>query len=124
MSVELVETRTARVVWADEAEGGPELSLDPSVGPCVIDADRMRQALIMWNGDEVLKNHKYVMRITGDDAQGKAELDNFILPESKYPVIKSATPASTSTSRTHTTPARPWATRTNCSPNTSNLSPP
>jgi type I restriction enzyme R subunit len=50
-------------------------------------AERMRQALILWNGDEVLKNHKYVMRITGDDAQGKAELDNFILPESKYPVI-------------------------------------
>jgi type I restriction enzyme, R subunit len=50
-------------------------------------AERMRQALIMWNGDEVLKNHKYVMRITGDDAQGKAQLDNFILPESKYPVI-------------------------------------
>jgi type I restriction enzyme R subunit len=50
-------------------------------------AERMRQALIMWNGDEVLKNHKYVMRITGDDNQGKAELDNFILPEARYPVI-------------------------------------
>jgi type I restriction enzyme R subunit len=47
----------------------------------------MRQALILWNGDEVVKNHKYIMRITGDDAQGKAELDNFILPESIYPVI-------------------------------------
>jgi type I restriction enzyme R subunit len=50
-------------------------------------AERMRQALIMWNGDEVLKNHKYIMRITGDDTQGKAELDNFILPECRYPVI-------------------------------------
>jgi type I restriction enzyme R subunit len=50
-------------------------------------AERMRQALIMWNGDEVLKNHKYIMRITGDDTRGKAELDNFILPESRYPVI-------------------------------------
>jgi type I restriction enzyme R subunit len=50
-------------------------------------AERMRQALIMWNGSEVLKNHKYVMRITGDDPRGKAELDNFILPESRYPVI-------------------------------------
>ena len=47
----------------------------------------MRQALILWNGDEVVKNQKYVMRITGDDPQGKAGLDNFILPESKYPVI-------------------------------------
>ncbi len=25
--------------------------------------------------------------ITGDNAEGKAELDNFILPESRYPVI-------------------------------------
>lgn len=50
-------------------------------------AERMRQALIMWNGDEVLKNHKYIMRITGDDPRGKAELDNFILPESRWPVI-------------------------------------
>jgi type I restriction enzyme R subunit len=50
-------------------------------------AERMRQALINWNGDEVAKNHKYVMRITGDDPVGKAELDNFILPESRYPVI-------------------------------------
>jgi type I restriction enzyme R subunit len=50
-------------------------------------AERLRQALIMWNGDEVLKNHKYIMRITGDDTQGKAELDNFILPECRYPVI-------------------------------------
>lgn len=41
----------------------------------------MRQALIMWNGDEVLKNHEYIMRMTGD------ELNNFILPESRYPVI-------------------------------------
>jgi type I restriction enzyme, R subunit len=50
-------------------------------------AERMRQALILWNGDEVVKNHKYVMRITGDDNIGKAQLDNFILPESQYPVI-------------------------------------
>jgi type I restriction enzyme, R subunit len=50
-------------------------------------AERMRQALILWNGDEVLKNHKYVMRITGDDPVGKAELDNFILPENRFPVI-------------------------------------
>jgi type I restriction enzyme R subunit len=34
-------------------------------------AERMRQALIMWNGDEVLKNHKYIMRITGDDPRAR-----------------------------------------------------
>ena len=27
------------------------------------------------------------MRITGDNEEGKAELDNFIFPESTYPVI-------------------------------------
>jgi type I restriction enzyme R subunit len=35
----------------------------------------------------VRENRKFVMRITGDDAEGKAELDNFINPESRYPVI-------------------------------------
>lgn len=50
-------------------------------------ATRMRQALANANPDEVLKNHKYVMRITGDDDDGKRELDNFINPEERYPVI-------------------------------------
>ena len=35
----------------------------------------------------VAQNYKYVMRITGDNEQGKAELDNFILPWEPYPVI-------------------------------------
>lgn len=50
-------------------------------------AERMRHALVKENSDLVAQNRKYVMRITGDDAEGKAELDNFILPESQYPVI-------------------------------------
>lgn len=50
-------------------------------------AERMRQALVNENPDLVLENRKYVMRITGDDKEGKEELDNFILPESTYPVI-------------------------------------
>lgn len=50
-------------------------------------AERMRSALANENGDLVAQNRKYVMRITGDDAEGKAELDNFIDPESRYPVI-------------------------------------
>ncbi|GAA2983348.1 type I restriction enzyme R subunit [Microbacterium terrae] len=50
-------------------------------------AERMRSALANENSDLVAKNRKYVMRITGDDAEGKAELDNFIDPESLYPVI-------------------------------------
>jgi len=50
-------------------------------------ANRMRQALINENPEQVAKNRKYVMKITGDDAEGKAELDNFIDPEQDYPVI-------------------------------------
>ncbi|OPY75057.1 MAG: Type-1 restriction enzyme R protein [Syntrophorhabdus sp. PtaU1.Bin153] len=50
-------------------------------------AERMRQALCNENPDEVIKSHKYVMRITGDEEEGKRELDNFINPEETYPVI-------------------------------------
>ena len=50
-------------------------------------AERMRQALVNENTDLVAQNSKYVMRITGDNEEGKAELDNFIFPESRYPVI-------------------------------------
>ncbi len=50
-------------------------------------AARMRQALINENAAEVMKNEKYVMRITGDDPVGSAEVSNFIDPESRYPVI-------------------------------------
>lgn len=50
-------------------------------------AERMRQAMVNENPDLVQENSKYVMRITGDNDEGKAELDNFIFPESKYPVI-------------------------------------
>jgi type I restriction enzyme R subunit len=50
-------------------------------------AERMRQALVNLNPERVKENRKYVMRITGDDAEGKAELDNFINPEVRWPVI-------------------------------------
>ena len=50
-------------------------------------AERMRQALVNENADLVAQNAKYIMRITGDNSEGKAELDNFILPEERYPVI-------------------------------------
>lgn len=50
-------------------------------------AERMRQALVNLNPERVKENRKYIMRITGDENEGKAELDNFIDPESRYPVI-------------------------------------
>ena len=50
-------------------------------------AERMRQALVNANPDLAASNSKYVMRITGDNDEGKAQLDNFIDPESTFPVI-------------------------------------
>jgi len=50
-------------------------------------AERMRQELVNQNADLAAENSKYVMKITGDDQLGKMELDNFIDPESRYPVI-------------------------------------
>ena len=45
-------------------------------------AARMRQALINENKDLCDQNHRYVMRITGSDSEGQAQLGNFIDPES------------------------------------------
>jgi len=50
-------------------------------------AERMRSAISRQNADLVSDNYKYVMQITGDNDEGKRELDNFINPEEKYPVI-------------------------------------
>jgi type I restriction enzyme R subunit len=50
-------------------------------------AARMRQALVNENKDLCEKNHRYIMRITGSDTEGQAQLGNFIDPESAYPVI-------------------------------------
>jgi type I restriction enzyme R subunit len=50
-------------------------------------ANRMRRALANLNRDQLQVDSRYVMQITGDDPQGKRQLDNFIDPESRYPVI-------------------------------------
>ena len=50
-------------------------------------AEGMRTALANANADEVAKNSKYVMQITGDNEEGKRELDSFINPSEKYPVV-------------------------------------
>ena len=50
-------------------------------------AERMRIAIANANADLVKENSKYVMQITGDNDEGKRELDNFINPEETYPVI-------------------------------------
>lgn len=52
-------------------------------------AERMRQALVNVpaNKELVEQDHRYVMRITGDNEEGKAQLDNFIDPKRAFPVI-------------------------------------
>ncbi len=50
-------------------------------------AERMRQAIANENPDLVIESSKYVMRLTGDEIIAKREVDNFINPEERYPVI-------------------------------------
>lgn len=50
-------------------------------------AEGMRTALANANSDMVAQNNKYVMQITGDNEEGKRELDSFINPSERYPVI-------------------------------------
>lgn len=50
-------------------------------------ADAMVLKLKNLNADLVQENSKYIMKITGDDEIGKAELENFTDPNVKYPVI-------------------------------------
>jgi type I restriction enzyme, R subunit len=50
-------------------------------------AARMRQALINENADICRDYPRYVMRITGNDKEGVEQLDSFVDPEAKFPVI-------------------------------------
>ncbi len=50
-------------------------------------AEGMRTALANANADLFKQNNKYVMQITGDNEEGKRELDSFTNPSEPYPVI-------------------------------------
>ena len=50
-------------------------------------AELMRRALIEENTDIVRYNPRYVMKITGDDEEGKRQVDNFIEPDATPPII-------------------------------------
>lgn len=50
-------------------------------------AEATRREMVNANGDLAKDNAKYIMRITGDNDEGKRELDNFINPEETHPVI-------------------------------------
>jgi len=66
-------------------------------------AERMRQALINENNDLVKENPKYVMRITGDNPEGKAQLDNFQDVHEVYPTIVTTSKLMTTGVNTKTT---------------------
>ena len=50
-------------------------------------AELMRRALVDENSDLVRDVPKYVMKITGDDEEGKRQLDNFIEPDATPSII-------------------------------------
>jgi type I restriction enzyme R subunit len=86
----IIDTRTARVAkWVSDYLKASGDRFQKTIVFCVDTphAARMRQALINENADLVQKYPRYVMRITGDDAEGKDQLGNFIDPEAKVPVI-------------------------------------
>ncbi len=86
----VIDKRTERVAkWISDFLKASKDRLQKTIVFCV-DTDhaaRMRQALVNENADLVAANAKYVMRITGDDSEGCAQIGNFIDPEALHPVI-------------------------------------
>ena len=78
-------------------------------------AERMRKAIVNAAGKLATDNPKYVMRITGDSVEGKAELDNFIDPESRFPVIATTSDLMTTKSKAKTEPSNSADNTTICS---------
>ena len=86
----VIDNRTARVAkWVSDYLKASGDRFQKTIVFCVDTphAARMRQAFINENADLVKKFPRYVMRITGDDAEGKEQLGNFIDPEAPVPVI-------------------------------------
>ena len=86
----IIDTRTARVAkWVSDYLKASGDRFQKTIVFCVDTphAARMRQAFINENADLVQQYPRYVMRITGDDAEGKEQLGNFIDPEARVPVI-------------------------------------
>lgn len=86
----VIDTRAQRVAkWISDYLKQSGNRMQKTIVFCVDTehAALLRQALIVENQDLVLKNERYIMRITGDDAAGTSQLGNFIDPEAPYPVI-------------------------------------
>lgn len=86
----IIDDRTLKVAkYVSDYLKSRDARFEKTIFFCVdIDhAERMRQALNNENSDLTAIDSRYVMRITGDNAEGKAQLDNFIDPESRYPSL-------------------------------------
>lgn len=55
--------------------------------PDIDEAGIMRDLLVEMNQDMMRKDPRYIMRITSEDYENKKQLDNFIDPDSPYPVV-------------------------------------
>nr|WP_257641614.1 DEAD/DEAH box helicase family protein [Streptococcus pneumoniae] len=86
----VIDDRTQRVAkFVSDYMKQNNARFDKTIVFCVdIDhAERMRAALVKENLDLVQEDYRYVMQVTGDNAEGKAQLDNFMDVNSNFPAI-------------------------------------
>jgi Type I site-specific restriction-modification system, R (restriction) subunit and related helicases len=86
----VIEDRTLKVAkYVSDYLKSRDSRFEKAIFFCIdIDhAERMRRALVNENADITVIDSRYVMRITGDNQEGKAQLDNFQDPESNYPTL-------------------------------------
>lgn len=87
----VIDDRTQRVAkFVSDYMKQNNARFDKTIVFCVdIDhAERMRAALVKENLDLVQEDYRYVMQVTGDNAEGKAQLDNFMDVNSNFPAFK------------------------------------
>lgn len=86
----VIDDRTKQVAhYVSEYLKKNKARLDKTIVFCedIDHANRMRMALVNENTDLVSRDSRYVMKITGDANDGKAQLSNFEDVASKYPTI-------------------------------------
>lgn len=86
----VIDDRTQRVAkFVSDYMKQNNARFDKTIVFCVdIDhAERMRAALVKENLDLVQEDYRYVMQVTGDNAEGKVQLDNFMDVNSNFPAI-------------------------------------
>ncbi|HHW3837527.1 TPA: EcoAI/FtnUII family type I restriction enzme subunit R [Streptococcus suis] len=86
----IIDDRTRKVAkFVSDYMKQNNARFDKTIVFCVdIDhAERMREAFVNENQDLVREDYRYVMQVTGDNPEGKAQLDNFMDVNSKFPAI-------------------------------------